>query len=59
MDEKELREIEESAQDIAVACPDKVDDGCNGTPCYACLAKSLYDNHYRKIPDGAVVLTKE
>ena len=50
---KEIEErdkiIEEIAQDLAIICPDLVDDNCGGTPCYYCIAESLYTMRYRKV----------
>lgn len=52
--EKEIEEMRKIANDC--------DDHC-GSPCteycIECIIKKFYDNGYRKIPDGAVVLTKE
>lgn len=53
------QQIEEIAQDIASNCPDMVDNACGGKPCYVCLAERLVKDNYRKLPENAVVLTRE
>lgn len=53
------QQIEEIAQDIASNCPDMVDNACGGKPCYVCLAERLVKDNYRKIPENAVMMTRE
>ena len=53
------QEIEEIGQDIADICSDMALNCCGNTPCYACIAKRLERKGYRKIPENAVVLTRE
>ena len=52
--EKEIEEMRKIANDC--------DDHC-GSPCteycIECIIKKFYDNGYRKIPDGAVVIHKD
>lgn len=56
---KKKQEIEELGQDIYDNCPDLCENGCGGKPCYKCIAESLHNDGYRKIPKNAVVLTKK
>lgn len=56
---KKKQEIEELGQDIYDNCPDLCENGCGGKPCYKCIAKALHRDNYRKIPENAVVLTRE
>jgi hypothetical protein len=53
------KKIEEIGQDIADICSDMALNCCGSTPCYACIAKRLERKGYRKIPENAVVLTRE
>ena len=56
---KKKQEIEELGQDIYDNCPDLCENGCGGKPCYKCIAEALHRDNYRKIPENAVVLTRE
>ena len=56
---KKKQEIEELGQDIYDNCPDLCENGCGGKPCYKCIAEALHRDNYRKIPEGAVVLTRK
>jgi hypothetical protein len=56
---KKKQEVEEIGQDIADICSDMALNCCGSTPCYACIAKRLERKGYRKIPENAVVLTRE
>ncbi len=42
------QQIEEMANTIAKACPDLLEDNCDGIPCVSCLAEKLYNAGYRK-----------
>ena len=53
------KRIEELGQDIYDNCPELCENGCGGMPCYKCIAEALQRDGYRKIPEGAVVLTRE
>ena len=56
---KKKKAVEEIGQDIADICSDMALNCCGSTPCYACIAKRLERKGYRKIPENAVVLTRE
>ena len=52
-------QIGEMAQDIASNCPDLVENCCGSKACYVCIAEGLAKDNYRKLPENAVVLTRE
>ena len=56
---KKKQQLETLGQDIADICSDMALNCCGNTPCYACIAKRLERKGYRKIPENAVVLTRE
>lgn len=47
MNNKEMQ-IKELANEIARACPDLVQDNCDGKSCVSCLVEKLYNAGYRK-----------
>jgi hypothetical protein len=52
--------IEEMAKVLEFCCTDKNIENCNSDmSCDYCRAKELYNAGYRKIPENAVVLTRE
>ena len=52
--------IEEMAKTLEFCCNDKNIENCNSDmSCDYCRAKHLYNAGYRKIPEGAVVITRE
>ncbi len=63
--ELKQKQIEEMARDLCNRYSEVMERclidhyGCNYTCGYYDNAKTLYEKNYRKIPDGAVVLTKE
>lgn len=59
IEEMALSEVNLLANDINQHCPDLAENYCGGTNCLICLTHALYNAGYRKIPENAVVLTKE
>jgi hypothetical protein len=54
------KQIEEMAKIVGWHCNEKSMDYCDEVDCCdECLARDLYNAGYRKIPENAVVLTRE
>ena len=54
--QKQIDELKELRETIHKVCYSAED--CEGY-CHLCLSEGLYNEGYRKIPEGAVVLTRE
>lgn len=50
---KQIEEIDVMANDIAMTCPDLVNDGCGRRSCVECLANGMSDLGYRKASEVA------